>query len=508
MTHRSTLFHSIVKRSWLLAFLVLVLALTGIVVFERALAEPPELKPPFKIVRDDARPFGLNGPEALPLNGAIIFSQTFNSSYVPVPLNQKGWHEVSVIPNQYTWARITGVPLTDTVWSAALNPAGKPPLTETYTNGMEAMLIYGPFSLSEYHQAVLTATYWLDTKPGDFLGLAYSTDGSNWVEPFYTGGTDPSLAEPQTAIANLSTLSGKPVVWIAFVFTSNNDNLNGRGAYLKDVVVRGTPYSRYFLPLVRRDATPTPTPTPTATPAPNYRYFYTFTDESPTNNPDFNRWGGDRSTNVSCGTNGTNTCTYYQSLAKGLGNPGNALTLWIQGTNGKGGAGPRQSGVSLSTATNFEYSADLYVYQGQRDAIYGLVFDASSGTFPDSGNPPINTSVNYYLFQLHMDTTTASKVATWQVVKVTNGDRNNLKSSTIPISLNQGQWHNVKVRQSGSTMEFYLNGQSLGTATYNHDGTWNNDRRRFGLYIDVRSSNSGTTPFEYFSDNIAVRDLP
>ena len=506
--------HSIVKRRWLLAILVLILALTSIVVFERALAGPPTLKPPFKVIRDGARPFGLNGPEALPQT--VIFSQTFDSSYSPViNLNQKGWHELvgSAATAQYTWGRVTTAPLTDTVWSAArrTSPIPPDPLTDTYTNGMEALLVYGPLNLSEYHQVALKSTFWLDSQPGDFLGIVYSTDGSTWIQTNSHSTSDPALSITHTADISLNEVAGKPVVWLGFVFTSNNDNLNGRGAFVKDVVVRGTPFYRVYLPIVRLDPTPTPTntptptPTPTASPTPNYRYYYTFTDESSTNNPDFNRWGGDRSTNVSCGTSGANTCTYYQGLAKGLGNPGNAFTLWFTGLNGKGGAGPRQNGASLQTAKNFEYSADLYVYKGQKDAIYGLVYNASSGTFPDSGNPPMDTSVNYYIFQLHMDASSSTRVATWQVIKVVNGDRNNLKSSSIPISLNEGQWHNLKVRQTGTTMEFFLNGQGLGTVTYSN---WDDARRRFGLYIDVHSSNNNDTPFEYFADNIIVKDLP
>ena len=181
--------------------------------------------------------------------------------------------------------------------------------------------------------------------------------------------------------------------------------------------------------------------------------------------------------------------------------------MWLQGVNGKGGAGPRQNGVSLSTATNFEYSADVYVYNGQLDARYGLAFDASSGTFPDSGTPPMNPYVNYYLLELKMDTTTRTNVASWQFLRVVNGGRQALTTASgLPISISQGQWHNLKVVQQGSTLSFYLNGQLVGSTSY--DTAWGDSRRRFGLYIDVRGSNGNNGPFEYFSDNITVRDLP
>jgi hypothetical protein len=464
------------------------------------------LKPPFKLNRHGSvSSFDRRGPQALPLNAPIIMSQTFDSTYNPIAnLNQVGWHEsyASGATSQYTWGHVATAPLTDTVWSMRHNPSGLPqldPATGTYTNGMQALLIYGPLNLSDYTQLVMTGTYWLDTAAGDYFGMAYSTDGTNWEELYAHSTADPSLSQSHVFHASLNQVARKPVVWIALTFVSNDDNAVGRGAFVRDVVLRGNPAYKVFMPIIRLD----PTPTPTATPAASYRYFYAFNDETSTNNPDFNRWGGYKETG--CGTG----CTYYQDLVKQPnGNPPPALTLYMQGTNGRGGAGPRQNGVSLSTATNFEYSADFYVYNGQLEARYGLVFDASSGTFPGSGTPPIDPYVNYYLLELHMDTGTRTKVAKWQIVKVENGTRVILVTSTnLPTAVNQGQWHNVKVRQQGTTISAYLNGTLLGSAAY--DSSWGDARRRFGLYIDVRDNNgAGGGPFEYFADNIGVLDLP
>jgi hypothetical protein len=237
-----------------------------------------------------------------------------------------------------------------------------------------------------------------------------------------------------------------------------------------------------------------------ATPNSAIRYLYTFTSEAGGNNPDFSRWGGDRST--SCGTN----CAYYQSLVNQYGNPQPTFDLWLIGVNGQGGAGPRQNGVSLSTATNFEYSADFYVYNGQLDARYGLAFDATSGTFPGSATPPMDPSANYYLLELRMDAVTRTKVAKWQFLRIVNGARQALTTvANLPISISQGEWHNLKVTQRGTTMSFYLNGQFIASTSY--DSSWGDDRRRFGLYIDVRATNGENGPFEFFADNVMVADL-
>jgi len=493
-----------------MAIIVVGLILISALVIQQVSAqEARTLKPPFKLIQSDQAP---SSSETLlpPLNAPIIVAQTFNSSYQPVAgLAQLGWHELvgKDATIGYTWKYAGTEPYTDTVWAAGTNPSGYDrlyPATDTYTNGMEALLAYGPLDMSDYAQAVFTMTYWLDTAPGDSVGVAVSTDGSNFTA-VNNESISGSLGTTRTVALNLSSyIVRQPAVWIAIYLKSDAALPNGRGMFVHDVVVRGLRLNKNYLPLVMNQyppVTPTFTPTPTSTPG-SYRYLYTFTSETGGNNPDFNRWGGDLTT--SCGTN----CNYYQALAGDYGNPKPTFTLWLQGVNGKGGAGPRKDGVSLSTATNFEYSADVYVYNGQLNARYGLAFDATSGTFPGSGNPPMDPSVNYYLLELRMDSTSRTKVLGWQFLRVVNSERQPLTTvANLPVSINQGQWHNLKVVQQGTTLSFYLNGAFVASTTYDTD--WGNERRRFGLYIDVRDSNGeGGNPFEFFSDNITVRDLP
>jgi len=103
---------------------------------------------------------------------------------------------------------------------------------------------------------------------------------------------------------------------------------------------------------------------------------------------------------------------------------------------------------------------------------------------------------------------TRTQVATWQLLQIVNGTRVPIAGPAgLPISLSQGQWHNLKVTQQNTgIISMYLNGIPLGTAGY--DPGWNTARRYFGLYIDVRDSNGANGPFEVFSDNILVKSLP
>jgi hypothetical protein len=481
------------------AIIVVGLIVISVLLIQQVSAqEARTLKPPFKLIMPDRavqRPAGIS-----PLDAPIIVSQIFNSSYQPVTdLAQLGWHEL-VGQNAtvgYTWKYAGTQPFTNTVWAAGRNPSGYPllsPATGTYTNGMEALLAYGPLDMSDISQAVFTMTYWLDTAPGDWVGVAVSTDGSNFTAVNNESYSDPALSTARTLILNLSPfVSRQSAVWIAVYLKSDAKLPNGRGMFVHDVVVRGLPLAKSYMPLVMLGyppATATPTPQP-------YRYLYTFSNGT----TDFNRWGNYKETD--CGSG----CTYFQDLVTGYGNPSPAFTLWMQGTNGKGGAGPRQNGASQTTALNFEYSSDFYVYNGQLDARYGLAFDASSGTFPNSGDPPMDPYVNYYLLELRMDSSSRTRVARYQFLKIVNGARQGLTNATdLPISISQGQWHNVKVVQQGTTISFYLNGQFIKSTSYDSD--WGDGRRRFGLYIDVRGSNGNNGPFEFFSDNITVRDLP
>ena len=489
------------------------LLISAVMIQQVAAQDSGELKPPFRLIQPDNLAAPLSGVPPLPLNAAIVMSETFDSTFSQrfnynVNDTTRPWHLVNangLALSGHTWGRVDGPPITDTLWNAATYPTGGVPIAagEPYTKNMQAYAVYGPINMADYTSAFISMTYAMDTLDGDLFGVAYSTNGTDFTWLAARSGRDPSLSVKHTDYYPIPASIMRQRVWIALVFTSlNRDNIDALGVYINDVVLRALPAYKIYLPIIRLDPTPTPAPTFTPTPIANYRYFYAFNDETSTNNPDFNRWGGYRSTG--CGTG----CTFYQDLVKQPnGNPPPALTLYLQGTNGKGGSGPRQNGVSLSTALNFEYSADFYVYNGQLDARYGLAFDASSGTFPDSGNPPMDPYVNYYMLEMRMDTATRTKVSQWQFVKVVNGTRNALTTAAnLPITINQGQWHNMKVVQQGTTLSFYLNSQFVGAAAY--DASWGDARRRFGLYIDVRASNGTNGPFEFFADNIAVRDLP
>jgi hypothetical protein len=241
-------------------------------------------------------------------------SETFDSNFkvdesynFDVNNSNEPWHLVDDsghVEHSYTWGRVAGLPVTDTLWNAATDPPIPPPIAagQPYTKNMQAYAIYGPINTRDYTSAFISVTYRMDVLEAtdvisdDLFGVAYSTNGTDFTWISGTSGRDPSLSLKRTTYYLIpASAMRQQHVWIALVFTSEDrDNIDALGAYVEDVVLRALPALKVYLPIMRLDPTPTATPTLTPTPQAAYRYFYAFNDESSTNNPDFNRWGGAR----------------------------------------------------------------------------------------------------------------------------------------------------------------------------------------------------------------------
>lgn len=501
-----------VRRLVPIGVIVVGLLLISAIMFQQVVAQDSGgLKPPFKLHRPARLAAPLGGVPPLPLSAPIVMSETFDSSFTArfnhnVNDTSKPWHLVNangIIDSSYTWGRVAGVPLTDTLWNAATNSLGAPQLTagDPYTKNMQAYAVYGPLNMTDYTSAFISITYALDTLSGDYFGAAYSTNGTDFTWLGIADGRDPTLANKHTSYYPIpASVLRERQVWIALVFTSqDNDNIDALGAYVEDIVLRAKPALKIYLPLIRRDPTPTPSPTPTLTPTPASvsRYNYTF-GTGATTDPDFAQWGGNKVTG--CGTN----CSYQQNIS-GQGNPGGAMTLYIDGTNASGGMSPASAVPAAVTAANFEYSADLLLANGQVDARYGFIFDASNSTF--GNNPPFLPDRNFYRLELHISKTDRTKVTTHQLHQCTNGSCAAITTETnLPSSISMGQWHNVKIRQQGTTITFYLNGSPLVNASY--DPNWGSDRRKFGIYVEAKATNQVGGPLGILVDNVRVVDLP
>ena len=128
-------------------------------------------------------------------------------------------------------------------WCAAGGPVAGTP-GGTYFANQDSWLIYGPFSLVDTAQAVLTFDFWLRSEGGfdDFSYFA-STNGTDFVGRSVSG--DLQYWTPE--VFNLRDLEelqtiGQPEVWIAFRFDSDS-GIQFEGAYVDNVLLRKFPCS-------------------------------------------------------------------------------------------------------------------------------------------------------------------------------------------------------------------------------------------------------------------------
>jgi len=136
------------------------------------------------------------------------------------------WDDESYRPHTGNWS----------AWCAGstLNPA-----YDQYPNNMNAWTTFGPFSLSDATAADLQFYYWLKSESNyDFFAWYASVDDSNYYG-YYVGGDSggwQSINFDLTNVPTLGNLSGRPNVWVAFVFTSDG-SITNEGAYVDDVLL-------------------------------------------------------------------------------------------------------------------------------------------------------------------------------------------------------------------------------------------------------------------------------
>ncbi len=136
------------------------------------------------------------------------------------------WDDESYRPYQGFWNG----------WCAGSNRTPPGP----YAPNMSAHMIYGPFSLSDASDALVTFYRWNESEENyDWLVWWVSIDGSNWYG-WETSGNYPSWTFTTFDLTNVPTLGnicGCPEVWLAFSFYSDETN-QYEGAYLDNIVLK------------------------------------------------------------------------------------------------------------------------------------------------------------------------------------------------------------------------------------------------------------------------------
>ncbi len=485
------------------SLIVIGLLLLSIIFIQISLAQnAASLKGPFHLNLNS-----LNAPAVIlpepDLTGSIIVSETFDSNYSPVSdLTATGWHQVTGTDALigYTWGRVITGPQTDSVWVGATSLNGEPTLNggiDQYTNSMESLLIYGPLDLRGYGQAVMTATYHLDSQPGDYFGVAVSTDGVNFNAIASDSSADPSLSATHNGVYNLQAYARNyKTVWVAFYFVSNADDVNGLGAFVNDVVVRATPLSHVYVPYLAVNYPPTPTPPPVTVQAVhNYTFGVGATDD-----PQFVEWGGTYA--QPCGTD----CTRWGQAISTDGNPDGAVNLNLKTLNDIIAASP-----NVTATSNYTYNADIYVMQGKGSARFGLIFGASLTTFGRDENnyPYFDPNRNFYKFDLQFSDTNNTLVTDYRVLKCQNDITACtliVQKTSLPSGLFHGisTWNKLTVVSNNGNLRGYLNGTQLFSIT---DTTFTGERK-FGIFLQSKDLNSATNPLKIRFDNVQILKIP
>lgn len=217
-----------------------------------------------------------------------LFEEDFEAGISNPP-----WLNISVSGGPYMWgaeavANSLDPASTMVAWGVGTGTPELDPQQDGYPTGVDAWLVpAGSFDFTEVVDAELTFDLLLDavpgvpgdpTKVGNTFAVAVSTDGNT-----YTGvkiidggsGTWESLGQ------NLSEYAGEPQVWVALIFTSDDQPNpdNKPGAMIDNVALNALYASKSHLPYVSYGYTPTPIPpTATPTPIPDQDYRDDFTD--------------------------------------------------------------------------------------------------------------------------------------------------------------------------------------------------------------------------------------
>jgi hypothetical protein len=140
----------------------------------------------------------------------------------------------------YDWGKRTCRPSTGghSAWAIGGSGAG---CGSNYPDYISSWMYHGPFSLSDATAAQVKFDAWSKTEPQyDRFCIMASTNDDQYYGTCWTGewSTWRSLTFDLSNVYTLGDLRGKPQVWIAFIFDTDESNNFAEGAYVDNVVVR------------------------------------------------------------------------------------------------------------------------------------------------------------------------------------------------------------------------------------------------------------------------------
>ncbi|MFQ5604490.1 MAG: right-handed parallel beta-helix repeat-containing protein [bacterium] len=134
------------------------------------------------------------------------------------------------------------------VWCAAGGDSAKIP-GASYPNNLQAMMVYGPFDLSDVNYGELNFWFWLDAeREKDWFYYMVSTDGNNFSgvgvsgqTGFWSGSWTQDFL-PLTNVPGAGDVTGQSQVWLAFLFESDSSASSDKGVLVDDIVLTKRKY--------------------------------------------------------------------------------------------------------------------------------------------------------------------------------------------------------------------------------------------------------------------------
>ena len=168
-----------------------------------------------------------------------IMSENFEGSF------PAGWavSDHGSSGGQYTWGKRACRPLTGGFSGWAFGGGANGSVLacgSNYRSDVEALMVYGPFSLAGATDAELRFNYWLNSESSfDEFWVTASIDGNDFYGGYASGNSGGwrSAVFDLTNVYTLGNLAGRAQVWIAFIFTSDGSITYPEGAYLDDIVL-------------------------------------------------------------------------------------------------------------------------------------------------------------------------------------------------------------------------------------------------------------------------------
>lgn len=405
---------------------------------------------------------------------------------------------------EYMWGRVltSTQEFTDTLWCVQGGEgisltAG----VDTYTDGVETVLAYGPVNFQNVVTAELSFERWISVADGDGLEWGYSTDGVSFT--FAAVPNDPvgdwhPVTLTSEAAGELAPLLGERHVYFAFRFRSDDDGQVDRGVFLDNVQLQAGYDVEVHLPFVPR----------------SFFEAYVYEDN-------FEDWGSGWPYGFQ------NLGSFYPAAAEEFSygylrdserpdpdTPGskNVYYIWVRDNYDHIFlTGPKKKAYALK---NFRYEVSLRLSEDKRRGDeYGILVS------PVPINPKDPSGAPVYTLQIRLDGSSdrLGLVRKWEITNAKVHPAKTIDSIRTHDFLTDRykRWNRFKIEREGNTLKFYVTsepkwGSWAQVATHDMTADFEGGIVPDKLYVGFYAAHTGPYSYniDFQFDNVYLYSYP